>query len=285
VKKLFNKMFEEFIRTLNEIFKSSSVESPSSPLRESELEVELPNTVPVPEPQLNDTSPVPEVQLPNPSHAPEPQVPVPNFKRVTIEREPEHPNDSIRQILRELKEMNSANFDNEQVRVSLKDDNPRQILVTLAPDDGLYRDGEYVILMTLPDTYPKGKPTFKFESQIFHPNVNYSGDICFSLLDESNEGLRIADYAHGLLWLLYYPNLYSRLNMDCPRDQNQFAEMVRRSIVGGTIADRNYKRSPRLPSLKEEEKGMDKACNLQSEKNGKKWMWKLVGEDWVQVFE
>jgi len=209
------------------------------------------------------------------------------FQRLTVSRGPEHPTDSVRQILRELREMNKENFDNHQVRVTMKEDDPRHLIVTLTPDDGLYADGHYEISMTFPDDYPHSKPRFHCNTPIFHPNIAYDGGICFSLLEENETFLRIADYAHGLLWLMYYPNLYSRVNMDCPRDGNKFSEMVRRSIEGGVVCDRVYERSVRLPKKeeeKEEEKGSVCCGKMRNGKNGKKWEWKLINKEWVQVF-
>jgi hypothetical protein len=41
--------------------------------------------------------------------------------------------------------------------------------------------------------------------------------------------VRLVDYAHSLLWLLYQPNLDSRLNGDCPNGTSEFARLVRTS--------------------------------------------------------
>jgi ubiquitin-protein ligase len=136
----------------------------------------------------------------------------PNFKRVTKEKEPEYGSNAVRQIMRELKEMNQLNFAEEQLCVEMEGDDPFKLIVKLTPNDGLYKDGYYEITMELTEEYPHKKPTFHCKSQIFHPNIDYNGKICFSLLDEDGQNLRLADYAHGFLWLLYYPNLYSRLN-------------------------------------------------------------------------
>lgn len=209
----------------------------------------------------------------------EPVLPV--FQRVTEEKEPEYPNNATRQIMKELKELASESYSEEQLKVEMIDENPFKLKVILTPNDGLYKDGYYEMAMTLTEEYPVTKPTFHCPCQIFHPNVDYSGTICFSLLGESASHLRITDYVHGLLWFLYYPNLYSRMNMDCPRNEKEFAQMVRTSIVGGTVCAREYKRSRCLPVEKNEGEG---DLSLKGERDGKEWVWKLVGEDWVQVF-
>jgi ubiquitin-protein ligase len=209
------------------------------------------------------------------------------FQRLAISKKPELPNDSVRQILREIREMNKENFDNHQISVTMKGDDPRHLIVTLTPDDGLYADGHYEISMTLPDNYPLSKPKFQCNTPIFHPNIAYDGGICFSLLEENDPSLRLADYVHGLLWLMYYPNLYSRVNMDCPRDGKVFSDMVRVSIEGGVVCGRVYERSVRLPKKEEEkEEERESVCceNMRLLKKGKKWEWKLIEKEWVQVF-
>jgi hypothetical protein len=45
--------------------------------------------------------------------------------------------------------------------------------------------------------------------------------------DEWNRDVRLVDYAHALLWLLYQPNLDSRLNGDCPQTKDEFRRLVR----------------------------------------------------------
>ena len=228
---------------------------------------------------------------------PIPPPPPKSFQRVTAEKKTEFPNNSVRQIMKELKEMNDAHFDDEQIRVEMEGDDPFTLLVTLTPNDGLYQDGHYVVEMKLPKEYPRSKPSFTCRSTIFHPNVDYNGKICFSLLDESNSNLRIADYAHGMLWLLYYPNLWSRLNMDCPREEKPFASLVRTSIVGGQVAGRTYPRSLKLVKEDAQRKAMEESASdkhkeevvnvqdvLKKTKNGKSWEWKLEGEEWIQVF-
>jgi hypothetical protein len=39
--------------------------------------------------------------------------------------------------------------------------------------------------------------------------------------------MRLVDYAHALLWLLYQPNLDSRLNSECPHNGHEFERLVR----------------------------------------------------------
>ena len=227
---------------------------------------------------------------------------LPRFARVTEENQKNHAN-STRQVMSELKEMNALSFGQGQISVEMEGDSPFQLILTLTPNDGLYKDGYYMISMHIPPQYPAKKPSFHFRNLIFHPNVSTDGSICFSLLSESNSNLRLADYAHGMLWLLYYPNLYSRMNSDCPQNEKQFATLVRKSIEGGRVAGIDYVRSKVLVERDEKEKEeLKKKEEAEAEEKGDegkgkeeedkedttiapKSEWHLIGEEWIQFFE
>jgi hypothetical protein len=112
-------------------------------------------------------------------------------------------------------------------------------------------------------------PVIRCKTPVLHPNIE-GNEICLNILDGSallyspvlltevvvvranerlasssctdewNECLRLVDYAHALLWLLYNPNLDSRLNCDCPETQHEFEELARRALCGGTVGGRTY---------------------------------------------
>ena len=203
-----------------------------------------------------------------------------------------------RQIMLELKEATKYNFSDGQVVIEFEEEGERGgreglfcVKVGLFPNDGVYEGGEWWVRITMTENYPRQKPEFRFLTPIFHPNVDVDGDICFNLLEEEDdlwgsdeeeeegekrgEGeMRIADYAHGLLFLLYYPNLFDPLNAECPTDEKEYMELVRGSIEGGVVRGIKYERSKRLPKKEEGE-----------EEEKKKWVWKLVDSEWVQVWE
>jgi len=91
----------------------------------------------------------------------------------------------------------------------------------------------------LPQNYPDSVAEVQCKTKMFHPNIGYDGSVCFNLFneydDEWNSSVRLVDYVHGLLWLLYEPNLDSRLNGAVPNDQQEFARLVREAIIGGQV--------------------------------------------------
>jgi ubiquitin-protein ligase len=212
------------------------------------------------------------------------------FKRVTI---PTFSNtNSKKQLLMELKEMNTKSFSNDQLKVEMIDENPYLLKIIVTPDDGLYCGGYFEFKMTIPPTYPSKKPTISCLTPIFHPNIK-SEFICFSILendDPQNRPLRIADYVHGLLWLLYYPNLNSRFNLNCPENGDEFERLVRCSIEGGDLrfGDEvlHFDRSVVL-ILQDEKKKNEKLEDGGEQKSNmdmKRWKWVFVEKEWRQVF-
>jgi len=145
-------------------------------------------------------------------------------------------------ILKEYKKMLLQSFDDGQIQVEFpNDDDLTQVRVVLLPNSGLYEGGRFVFSVQLPEDYPESAPSIMCDTKIFHPNIDYTGCLCFNILsDEWDNSLRLVDYAHALLWLLYQPNLDSRLNGDCPQDPEEFASMVKTAIEGGTVAGETF---------------------------------------------
>jgi hypothetical protein len=67
--------------------------------------------------------------------------------------------------------------------------------------------------------------------------------------------VRLVDYAHALLWLLYQPNLGSRLNGAVPNDETEFAQLVTKSLqgqlVGGVRFEQMIPYVPEQPELEQ----------------------------------
>jgi ubiquitin-protein ligase len=242
--------------------------------------------------QLTSVIPPPPhpLQIATQPPPPPPAIPVapplpPIFQRVTQPKESKNTT-AIKQIMNELKEMNTLSFAEDQLSVEINQDDPLQIAVIVTPNDGLYRDGYFKFLITFPPTYPAGRPKITCQTPIFHPNISTTGSICFSLLQDvaENRTLRIADYAHGLLWLLYYPNLFSRLNSDCPQNEVLFRKLARTCVEGGTFKSGSSYTFSRSEKLMQSESEKSNQKEDESDKN-KGWEWVLIGEEWQQVFK
>jgi ubiquitin-conjugating enzyme E2 M len=145
-------------------------------------------------------------------------------------------------VLKEFKETNFKSFSDGQLTIRFPNEaDLTQAEVVVTPTGGHYEGGTFVFEVKLPQNYPHSVATVTCKTKIFHPNVNYSGYICFNILtDEWNPNVRLVDYAHSLLWLLYQPNLDSRLNGDCPTNTVEFHRLVRLSLQGKPVAGTTF---------------------------------------------
>ena len=63
-------------------------------------------------------------------------------------------------------------------------DDLREFRLTVAPQDGYWKGGRFVFLVSVPETYNISPPTVKCETRLYHPNITEDGKICLSVLRE-----------------------------------------------------------------------------------------------------
>ena len=51
-----------------------------------------------------------------------------------------------------------------------------------------YEGGEFKLIINIPSTYPNVPPIIKFQTQIYHPNIDKSGRICLDTLKPQPQG-------------------------------------------------------------------------------------------------
>lgn len=80
-------------------------------------------------------------------------------------------------------------------------------------DEGYYAGMQYTLVISFSSNYPISPPVVKFETPIFHPNVDMSGNICLDILkDKWSATYTVSTLLLSIQGLLDTPNNESPLN-------------------------------------------------------------------------
>ena len=107
------------------------------------------------------------------------------------------------------------------------------------PRTGLFEGAKVEMRVVLPDNYPLSAPKCTFTTKIYHPNVSYSGGICFNLLSgEWKKNVGIAGLVNCMLWFLNNPNFSSPLNGSVRRQGYEMS--VQRALDGERVGNVSF---------------------------------------------
>jgi ubiquitin-conjugating enzyme E2 M len=123
------------------------------------------------------------------------------------------------------------------------------IEIYVTPNDGRWQDCKFDFRCTIPNDYPDAPPKLKLvteTSRVYHPNIDYQGNVCISILkviNSNNEGWKavngIATLLFGLVTLFHDPNPDDPLNHTAARmmieNPSEFDNLVQTSINGGYV--------------------------------------------------
>ena len=141
-------------------------------------------------------------------------------------------------------EINAVNLDKRglfdgQAFMELVDESCTAAHLILTPNWGFFRGARVVFLVELRN-YPHSFPRVSCLTKVFHPNISYTGSVCFNFLSEGLPDTPFSTLAVSLLWLLDNPNPASALNGSCRGPPNWYREQVVRSMFGETVAGTSF---------------------------------------------
>ena len=113
---------------------------------------------------------------------------------------------SIKRLNKELLEIQKEPPVNCSAGI-IEDDIHNWEATIIGPEKTPYESGIFKLSIIFPDNYPFKPPKVKFDTRIFHPNINKHGSICLDILNKNwSPALTVAKLLLSISSLLSDPN-------------------------------------------------------------------------------
>lgn len=63
-------------------------------------------------------------------------------------------------------------------------DNILHFILTIEPDEGMYRNGRFTFTFDINHNFPHDPPKVRCQEKIYHPNIDLEGKVCLNILRE-----------------------------------------------------------------------------------------------------
>ena len=126
-----------------------------------------------------------------------------------------------------------------QARLIKHGDSVMDFDVEYTPEkDTYWYGGKYVFSFHILDDYNEVPPKVMCKTKIYHPNIDYDGNVCLNILKEAwKPTLTALNCIGGVYFLFTEPNPEDPLNHEAAKimrdNKDQFKENVKRSLRGG----------------------------------------------------
>ncbi|MCJ1348709.1 NEDD8-conjugating protein ubc12 [Peltigera leucophlebia] len=126
-------------------------------------------------------------------------------------------------------------------------DNILHFILTIEPDEGMYRGGSFNFNFAINQNFPHDPPKVKCLQKVYHPNIDLEGNVCLNILREDwKPVLNLNAVIVGLQFLFLEPNASDPLNKEAAEDlrinREGFKRNVRTAMSGGSVKGEVYDR-------------------------------------------
>lgn len=118
-------------------------------------------------------------------------------------------------------------------------------VLLIGPKDTIYENAMIKGVLSFPKTYPDDPPSFKFTTDMWHPNIDQDGNVCISILhkpgddeygyEDVNERWMPVRDSHSvllsILLLLSNPNCESPANLEAAQECMNSREAYEKKII------------------------------------------------------
>ena len=161
-------------------------------------------------------------------------------KKSIGEETEEHQSDGKIHLTKEMPQIEKDLPSNvPQARLIRQKNNIMEFEAEYTPDSSTYWfGGKYIFSFQIPNDFPFSAPKVMCKTKIYHPNIDYDGNVCLNILKEDwKPVMTVLTCIAGVYQLFVVPNPNDPLNHEVAkimRDNiSQFKENVKRTLRGG----------------------------------------------------
>lgn len=137
-----------------------------------------------------------------------------------------------------MKDLSSVkNNSDKSIFASPLDDNIfLWVAIILGPENTPFEDGTFSLILMFDNTYPQNPPKIKFLSEMFHPNIYQSGELCLDMLKNRwSPSYDVLGILVSVQSLLNDPNIKSPANVEAAElyesNRTEYIKKIKDTVI------------------------------------------------------